>query len=144
MVYTRSTQYAIRAMLYLADHSNQGLCRIERIAKQEKIPQAFLAKLIQRLVKKNLIHSLRGTKGGVRLNLSPEKITLFMIADSIEDFSNGNMMCALGDYECSESSPCGLHQRWKEIRDLQLSFLKDVTIAALMSAGQLKKGSIRR
>jgi Rrf2 family protein len=143
MIYTRSTQYAIRAILYLANHP-QGLCRIEKIAKQEEIPQAFLAKLIQRLVKKNLIHSIRGTKGGVQLNLPPEKITLFMIADSIEDFSNGNMMCALGDYECSETSPCGLHQRWKQIRDLQLSFLEDVTIAALMSAGQEKRNYNRR
>ena len=144
MLYTRSTQYAIRAILYLADHSSQGLCRIERIAKQEKIPQAFLAKLVQRLVKKRLIHSIRGPNGGVRLNLPPEKITLFMIADSIEDFSNGNMVCALGDYECSESTPCGLHQRWKEIHELQFAFLNDVTIAALMSAGQQKKNHIRR
>jgi Rrf2 family transcriptional regulator, iron-sulfur cluster assembly transcription factor len=139
MIYTRSTQYAIRAMLYLAHHSNQGLCRIEKIAKQADIPQAFLAKLIQRLVKKNLIHSIRGTKGGVRLNVPAEQITLFMIADSIEDFSNGNMLCALGDYECSESSPCGVHERWTQIRDLQFSFLNDVTIAALVSAGVKKK-----
>src|SRR5262245_6292165 len=141
MVYTRSTQYAIRALLYLAKHSNQQLCRIERIAKQENIPQAFLAKLIQRLVKKNLVHSVRGVKGGIRLNFPPEKITLFMIAESIEEFSGGKMMCALKDNECSESSPCVLHQSWKEIRDLELAFLNKITIATLMSQ---KKNNIER
>jgi len=144
MVYTRSTQYAIKAILYLARNSDQGLCRIEEIAKQERIPPAFLAKLIQRLVKRNLIHSARGSKGGVRLNFAPERITLFMIADSIEDFSGGNTMCALGNSECSESRPCGLHQRWKELRDLQLAFMNEVTIATLMSASSQKKNRKRR
>ena len=144
MMYTRSTQYAIRAMLHLAEHSDNGLCRIEEIARAEKIPPAFLAKLVQRLVKNDLIHSARGLKGGVRLNFVPEKITLFMIADSIEDFSGGSMMCALANSECSDTEACSLHDRWKELRDLQFAFMNEVTIATLMSANVQKKDKKRR
>jgi Rrf2 family protein len=132
MLYTLSSQYAIRALLYLADQSNHHYCRIEDVAEAEKIPQAFLAKLVQRMVKKGLLRSLKGLRGGIELARPAKEITLFMIADAIDDLSQISMECALGYGECSEKNPCTLHERWKVLRSQQINFLENINLAELV------------
>lgn len=141
MLYTRSSQYAIRAMRYLAKHRKEGLARVEQIAGAEQVPPAFLAKLMQRLVKRRLVRSLKGMKGGFALNLPPESITLYMIVDALDDLSFGTQECVFGTRPCSEEDSCALHARWKDLKSREASFLNEVTLAEIVEAGEAKTGA---
>ena len=134
MFYTRSSQYAIRALRYLALQKGEGLSRLEEIAGAEEIPQAFLAKLMQRLVKRRLIRSLKGMRGGFALNMPADKITLYMVVDAMDDLSYSGMECAFGNRECSETESCALHDRWKDLKSRETNFLREITLADLVRA----------
>ncbi|HSE39256.1 MAG TPA: Rrf2 family transcriptional regulator [Acidobacteriota bacterium] len=139
MMYTLSSQYAIRTMLYLASLKDTKLRRIEDVAESEEIPAAFLAKLVQRLVKKGLLHSLKGLNGGIKLGRPANEITLFMIADAIDDLSNISFECALGSEKCSDRHPCVLHERWKALRTTQIEFLQGITLNELVNKPKAKR-----
>jgi Rrf2 family protein len=133
MLYSKSSQYAIRALAYLTAHSNGKLCRLESIAAGEQIPQHFLAKILQRLVKKRLVKSSKGIKGGFALNLPPDQISLYLIVDAIDDASLLFQDCIFGERPCSEETRCPLHESWKELRSKQIDFLKNVTLTDLLT-----------
>jgi Rrf2 family iron-sulfur cluster assembly transcriptional regulator len=139
-MYTVSSQYAIRALLYLAMQKDLQLRRIEDVAESEKIPQAFLAKLVQRLVKKGLVQSTKGLNGGIKLRRSANEISLFMIADAIDDLSHASLECALGNQNCSDQNSCVLHDQWKALREKQIEFLKSITLSELVA----NKANVKR
>jgi Rrf2 family protein len=139
MMYTLSTQYAIRTLLFLASCNDAKLHRIEDVAASEEMPSAFLAKLVQRLVKKGLLHSLKGINGGIRLGHPAKKITLFMIADAIDDLSHISFECALGRRNCSDRHACVLHERWKTLRAMQIEFLQGITLNELVNRPKAKR-----
>ncbi len=129
MIYSRSSQYAIRSMVYLAGVSEGALCRLETIASQEGIPRHFLAKIMQRLVKKRLVRSYKGVRGGFSLAVPPDQVSLFAIIDAIDDLSLTLGDCILGCGGCS--GLCSLHERWKKLKLRQLQFLQQTTIAEM-------------
>lgn len=131
MIFTRASQYAIRALTYLAVHHGSDLSPLERIAKDEKIPQPFLGKILQRLVQKRLVRSSKGLNGGFGLALSPQEITLYSIVDAMEDLSAKESDCVLGLSICSEQNPCALHHYWKNRLALDLEFLQTRTLQHL-------------
>ncbi|MCI0607016.1 Rrf2 family transcriptional regulator [bacterium] len=134
MIYSKSTQYAIRAITFLAARSSFTYCHLEMIAVAEQIPRHFLAKLMQRLARKRIVHSIKGVKGGFALIMPAETITLYMIADAIDDVALSLNECIFRDNECSDVHNCPLHDTWKKLRDEQLQFLHTISIADLVNA----------
>lgn len=141
MIYSKSTQYAIRAVLHLAALPPGSLCRLEIIARETEIPKHFLGKIMQRLVRKRLVQSTKGLGGGFALRLPPRQITLFTIADAIDDLKLTLGDCIFGNYVCGETNPCPLHESWVKVRERQLSFLEGITIADLSGRQRTGKGT---
>lgn len=141
MIYSKSSQYAIRSVSYLAVQPKETLCRLENIATNEGIPRHFLAKIMQRLVKKRLVRSSKGINGGFCLSIPAEKVTLYMIVDAIDDVALSINDCILGRGSCSEDTRCSLHEYWKGLRTKQIEFLHNVTVADIAALGK-RTGSI--
>lgn len=72
MQITRQADYAIRAMLYLANLQPGERAATSQIAENKKIPSSFLAKIISQLSIAGLIHTSRGAHGGVTLARLPD------------------------------------------------------------------------
>ena len=132
MIYSKASQYGIRALLYLSAMPPDKMCRLEEIAQAQGIPQHFLAKVLGRLVKKRLIRSVKGVNGGFALRLPSEEITLFVIADAIDDISLSMGDCIFGNNICNDKEPCPLHNTWVVVREQELHFLQSVTLAQLL------------
>jgi Rrf2 family protein len=135
MIYSRSSQYAIRALRFLSNQQTGRLYPLEKIARAERIPQHFLGKIMQRLVRKRLIQSVKGINGGFSMRTPPEKITLYMIVDAIDDISLSLEECVFGHEVCSDQTKCPLHEAWKEIKQAQVKFLQEITIAGIAATG---------
>lgn len=129
MIYSKSSQYAIRAIAYLATLPPDRLCPLETIATSQGIPQHFLAKIMQRLARKRIVKSVKGTHGGFALNYKAEDLTLLVIVDAIDDISVMVSECVLGNPVCSETLQCSLHQKWIELKERQLQFLQGIRIS---------------
>ena len=76
MQITRQADYAVRAILHLAQVKNGVQISTSTIAKEQGIPPSFLAKIISQLSITGLLHTLRGAHGGVTLARDPKDITL--------------------------------------------------------------------
>ncbi len=81
---SRSTGYALLAVGYLAQHQDEGIILSQDIAKKYNIPLEYLLKILQQLVRANILRSKRGPRGGFNLARNPKKITLLEVIESVE------------------------------------------------------------
>jgi Rrf2 family transcriptional regulator, iron-sulfur cluster assembly transcription factor len=112
VLFNRECEYAIQAMMYLAQKPRGELSTIKQIAGKIKVPYHFLAKIFQKLTRKGLLRSVKGVSGGFSLARPAEKIVLLDIIQAIDgdDFMKS---CVLGFPVCSDENPCPLHSQWK-------------------------------
>jgi len=84
MQITRQADYALRAVMYLAQIGDAKRAATNQIAKQQGIPPSFLAKIISQLSLAGLIQTSRGARGGVSLAKQPEEITILEVIEAID------------------------------------------------------------
>jgi len=116
MLYSKSAEYAIQAMIYLAEKNTSEPIMISKIAKEYNIPYQFLAKIMQILVKQRLVVATRGRKGGVNLAKDSKDIFLHQIVYAVDGQPPDKDQCVIGLDKCSDEVPCPLHDQWKPIR----------------------------
>jgi Rrf2 family protein len=127
MFFSKSWNYAIRALIYLAEHRDEGQILSSDIAKEESIPGPFLVKILGTLATANIVISTRGRNGGFRLKQEPDQITLMDIA-RIFDFFQGSSKCLLGYGACERDETCPIHKHWAEPERLIKEFLENTTL----------------
>lgn len=131
----KKTQYALQALMYLAEHKQEGPVLISEISKKKNIPLKFLENILLELKKAGVLLSKKGKGGGYQLADSPTKIPLAKIIRMI-DGPIAMLPCAsLYFYErcknCDEKN-CGLHDTMVEVRDSTLKILENKTVADLV------------
>lgn len=102
------------------------------ISKSVNVPQAYLAKLLQELSRRNIISSTRGPKGGFYLNDADRNRTLITIVDAIDGVDKLKT-CLLSIKNCNEKQPCPLHQLMAPSRLAFLNGLENKTLGELSS-----------
>ena len=111
--FTRSTEYAIRSLTYLAKHRESGAYHLAReMSEVLGIPAPFLGKILQPLVMRGVLDSQRGRNGGFRLSKEPTEVSLHQIADS-QELIYEKRQCFLGQAECTDERACPMHEYWK-------------------------------
>ena len=81
---SRSTGYAMLAVGYLAQHQKQKIVLSQDISKKYNIPLEYLLKILQQLVKANLLRSKRGPRGGFSLARPLRKMTLLQVIEAVD------------------------------------------------------------
>jgi len=133
MLLSQTSKYAVRAAIYLARHAAEGPGRVAAIAEQLEIPRNYLSKILHQLARARILASERGPKGGFRLTVAPEALTLAQIVESV-DSGFLDQPCLLGRPECSDRDPCPVHGHWKELAQEIQDFLTETTLADLLIA----------
>jgi Rrf2 family iron-sulfur cluster assembly transcriptional regulator len=138
-MFSKSSEYAIRAAIYIAAEGKKDKkVGISEICEHILAPQHFTAKILQVLSRNRIISSQTGVNGGFFLDKQQGAIQLIEIVKAVEGdhlFSG----CGLGLKECSETEPCPLHQQFKTIRSGLVSMMEKATIEGM--AKKLKKGN---
>lgn len=138
-MFSKACEYAIRATIHLARKSMEGQrASLIDIANEIDSPVAFTSKILQQLVKADIIYSTRGQKGGFGIDASAMKTKT--IAD-IVSATDGNAIfenCGLGLKECSGIQPCPVHEHFVKIRENLRDVVEKTTIAGM--ATSLKDG----
>jgi Rrf2 family protein len=116
MQFTRKGDYALRAMIYLADFPNTFPHTIDEISKNSKVPRHFLAKILKDLTRANLLIAVKGAKGGYRLSRKPSEINLLEIVEATIGPIALNI-CNEGPGRCSDEDTCILRPVWEKASD---------------------------
>lgn len=116
MQLNQATDYALRAVLYLANSSPQQVIPAQVIAETEEIPIRFLLKIMRSLIQAGIIKSYRGTVGGYMLAKRPEEITLLDVVQAVEGPVYLNR-CLLDPKYCNKNgtATCAIHEALENI-----------------------------
>jgi Rrf2 family protein len=128
---SQSVRYAVAALACLGEEDS-GTLFVRELASCADVPPAYLAKLFTRLVGAGIIHSKRGWQGGNQLARPPEQITIFDIAEAIEERPWINR-CLLGDTQCSDTRACPTHVFWSATRAAIEQELRSRTLADVIA-----------
>lgn len=85
---SKFTDYAFRALIYLAKNENR-LCTISELSENLQVSEHHMRKIVHQLSKKNFIDSLKGREGGIRLALNPSDTNL---GDVVRETENLNLV----------------------------------------------------
>ena len=84
MKISRSTGYALLATGYIAKHPEKKIILSQIISKEYDIPLEYLLKILQQLVRANVLRSKRGPQGGFSLARPTKKITMLQIIEAVD------------------------------------------------------------
>jgi len=126
---SNASKYAIKAMLYLVLHSNESnKIGVKSLAKKLMVPEPFLAKILQKLVKDNLLSSIKGPNGGFYTSESNANHTICDILLSIDRHVLFDK-CFMGLEKCNETNPCPLHNMVVAFKNNLLDKFNNQTLA---------------
>ena len=131
---SKKTDYALMAMKHLALQSaasgGAGAASAREIAEHYDIPIELLAKVLQRLVRRGLLASQQGTRGGYQLARLPSQIS---VADVIQAIDGPVTVtaCSTEEGTCDQFSKCNVRDPLWKLRERILAALGECTIAEL-------------
>jgi Rrf2 family protein len=115
----------------LARRNEENPIQVSEIARVQKIPVKYLEQLIRTLKKAGLITSVRGSKGGHRLNRPPESITIGQLVRLFEGQTD-LVACVSAPEICQMAEDCRVRTVWVEANEAMYEKLDSVTIADLI------------
>ena len=131
MQISRKSDYALRAMVYIAAWENDKICSINEISEAEKVPREYLAKILKELSLQGLLHSYKGINGGYRLARSRDEITFLDIIESMQGKIAVNDCIRHADESgCSKKPECAMHPFWKAEQQRVTESLKSVNLSS--------------
>ena len=98
---SQTAEYALRTVLYIAGHADEGPARAEEMAASLGIPRNYLSKTLHRLAQAGVLTSTRGRGGGFLLARRPEDIPLLAVV-GLFDQIEPRRQCLLGRPVCSD------------------------------------------
>jgi Rrf2 family protein len=132
MQITRQADYAVRAVLYLANLSNGGRAPTSQIAREQQIPPSFLAKIVSQLSVAGVVQTSRGARGGVSLARPSSDITLLEVIEAIDGPITLNE-CVIDPGVCPFGDTCPVHTIWSEAQAKLVSRLKTTNFKSLVA-----------
>ena len=123
-----TSEYALRALSCLARAADGQALLGKDLALLADVPSNYLAKILLDLKRAGIVRATRGTGGGYRLAKSPEEVCL---ADVVEVFEGPCCAprCLLGgSRECSDTTACAFHAKWRKVRRAYACFLQTTTL----------------
>lgn len=133
MILSRTSQYAVQALIYMATQPTASPVLNKDIAAKLGVPAPYLAKILQNLAKGNLLFSFRGRLGGFCLREGGDKVNLMQIL-LLTEGPTFTQSCLLGLKVCSDETACPLHVRWIPVKKKIMDLLQDTTLDKLAKA----------
>lgn len=127
-ILSQTAEYALRAVVHLARHAGSGPIQAMDLAAATEVPETYLRKILNELVRGGVLRSTRGKRGGFELAVPAERLTLLAVVGRFDRIT-GSRRCILGRAECSDTNPCPMHARWKSTAEQIARFVSETTVA---------------
>lgn len=131
MIVSTRGRYALRVMIDLAEHQQDGYIPLKSIAERQDISQKYIEAIMTLLSKAGFVDAAHGKGGGYRLNRAPED---YKVREIVELTENGlaPVACLECNAEkCPREENCRTLPLWKELNERITGYLDSVSIADL-------------
>ncbi|MEZ4796488.1 MAG: Rrf2 family transcriptional regulator [Flavobacteriaceae bacterium] len=139
-MFSKACEYGIKASIFIAINSYEGK-RVspKEISEEIDSPTAFTAKILQALVRDNIINSVKGAYGGFEIDKN--KISTIKLSQIVNAIDGDKIYkgCGLGLHTCDEDHPCPVHDKFKIVRSELRNMLENTNLEQL--ALNIKSGS---
>ena len=126
----RKGDYAVRAVLSIARHHEEGRRKSRLIATEMDLPPRYLRQILAELVRAEILDATAGPDGGYTLARPPQEVSLLEVIECAEGPIRTDI-CVLSGGPCDWGSVCPLHYTWNEAERSLRSELGRVTFAEL-------------
>ena len=138
----RESEYALEGLLVLAREPQGSVMPLKHVAQAANIPANFLARILQKLKRHNLVTAHRGAVRGYALARPAHKITLREIFEAIE----GPMVFRRDLFSSrGASEPRGyrLHREWAPVAASLRAVMEETTLAQVASRSSAQRSRQR-
>jgi len=127
---SQTVEYALRAIVTIAQNDGRP-CTAQQISAVTRVPGPYLSKVMQGLVRANLVSSKRGLHGGFALTKDASDLTVWEVVDAVEPIQRIRE-CPLG-IGSHEGALCPLHRRLDNAMKLVEESFRSTTVAELLA-----------
>lgn len=140
---SNSLAHALKAVIYIAvNSSEEHRIRIQDLSEDIDAPKAYVAKLLQDLVRNGILRSAKGPHGGFYFKDADLDVNLIKIVEVIEGKTK-YQTCLLTFKACDKKHPCPLHETIGTLRMSLLEKFRNITIRNLVEDIEQKKSFIK-
>ena len=129
MISTRG-RYALRVMIDLAEHIDEGYIPLQTIAKRQGISEKYLESILAVLSKAGLLDAVRGKGGGYRLSKPAKEYTAFEVL-SLTEATLAPVTCLERGQQCENAVNCRTLPLWQGLDQVIAAYLCSYTLADL-------------
>jgi len=129
---TRKSEYGLIALLHIDARQDGGLVTAKEIAETYQLPAELLGKVLQSLAREGLVESVQGAKGGYRLNIPIESVSLGEVIEKLE----GPIVitpCCDGSMDCRQVKTCNIRNPVQRIQEEVREFFYSLSLSKFRS-----------
>ena len=131
---SKKADYGLIALKHLTLHGDTAYSA-PQIARMYNMPPELLAKVLQRLVRKGLLMSHSGPRGGYALAKNPEAISLIEVIEALE--GPVRLTPCETDDDCDQLLLCSIRDPLRSLKQKVVNVLVDTTIQELATPDTL-------
>ena len=125
-------RYALRMMLDLAEHQNDGFIALKDIAQRQNISKKYLEQIVTILNRSDILNTTRGFQGGYKLSKAPDKYTVWEILRYTEG-SLAPVACLENEpVQCDRGGECAMLPVWKGLNKVICDYLDNITLQDIL------------
>jgi Rrf2 family protein len=137
------TDYALRALFTLVEHSGNVPIPIRELARRNDVPKRFLEQIMLALKAQGWVESVAGIRGGYLLAKSPTKITMGEVVRHFDGIlAPIHCVSVTGYQRCSQEPVCRFRRVFFDIRNYIANLMDRATLAEVAKNAPLAKGEI--
>ena len=131
MISTRG-RYALRVMLDLAEHREEGYIAMKNVAQRQGLSLKYMEKIMPALSKSHFVEGIQGKSGGYRLSRDPADYRVGDILRLAEGELAPVACAGCNGGECDRSGSCRTKPMWQDFHDLVNNYFDGITLADLL------------
>jgi Rrf2 family protein len=140
MKISKKTDYALRALFYLAENEAAGPIPIARLARRNAVPKKFLEHIMLDLKSQGWVRSAPGKKGGYELARDPERITMGEVVRYFDGVIAPIHCVSVNQHEpCSQEGHCRFRRLFLQIREETARMMDRASLRSLAASSPAGK-----
>ena len=139
MVISTKGRYALRLMIDLAQHCDEGYISLKTVAQRQNVSLKYMEAIAAALNRASLVLSQRGKEGGYKLARKPEEYSVGEILRCVEDNLAPVSCIKAGSVECDRAGECITVPMWMELDEIINAYLDGITLQDLLTGDKWRK-----
>ena len=134
MQLSTTSKYAIKILGLMAQNKTEKYSS-KQLAKDLSIPYQYLAKVMTKLTKYNLVSSTKGKYGGFSISKDIQSIKIIDIISVFDDIDTQD--CILTSDKCNVEELCIMHEQWQKPKCAVDDFFINTTLFNLVENSKM-------